>query len=401
MKTDQQNSVNKKVFMSDPTPDRVFGRGFADIIDNWDWDDTIALVENATDSDVRRVLAKARQNKKPLTPEEFAILISDAALNHIEEMASLSRSFTRERFGKTVSLYIPMYVSNACTNKCVYCGFNHDNPFGRTTLTMQQVKAECKAIKKLGPFENILLVSGEYPTICGIDYMEEVLKTCRPYFHNMTIEVQPMRAAEYYRLVDSGLNGVICFQETYHREAYRKYHPKGMKSHFDWRLNGFDRMGEAGLHKIGMGALLGLEDWRGDAVMLARHLRYLQRKYWRTRYSVNFPRMRPSESGFKPKSIIDDNHLALLTFAFRIFDHDVDISYSTREDPKFRDSMATLGVTSMSAGSQTEPGGYASTPEALEQFEVCDDRSPEEVVASIRNLGLEPVWKDWDQTFDV
>lgn len=400
MNSDNINSTEKNIFKTDPTPDKIFGRGFADIIDSWDWDDTVAMVENATEADVSRVLEKARRNKKPLTPDEFAVLISEPALNHLEEMAELSRHFTQERFGKTVSLYIPMYVSNACTNKCVYCGFNHDNPFARTTLTMDQVRAECEAIKKLGPFENILLVSGEYPTKCGIDYMEKVLETCRPYFHNMTIEVQPMRAAEYHRLTKSGLNGVICFQETYHREAYRKYHPKGMKSHFDWRLNGFDRMGEAGLHKIGMGALLGLEDWRGDAVMLARHLRYLQQRYWRTRYSVNFPRMRPSESGFKPKSIIDDRHLALLTFAFRIFDHDVDISYSTREDPVFRNNMAALGVTSMSAGSQTEPGGYASTPDALEQFEVCDNRSPEEVVEAIRKQGLEPVWKDWDQLFD-
>lgn len=173
-----------------------------------------------------------------------------------------------------------------------------------------------------------------------------------------------------------------------------------MKSHFDWRLNGYDRMGEAGLHKIGLGALLGLEDWRGDAVMLARHLRYLQKKYWRSRYSVAFPRMRPSESGFQPKSIIDDRHLALLTFAFRIFDHDVEISYSTREAPEYRDAMLTLGVNSMSAGSKTEPGGYAVSPESLEQFEVCDDRTPEEVAEAIRRQGYEPIWKDWDAIFD-
>lgn len=389
-----------KVKKSDPTKDAIFGHGFADVIDRYDWDETIAAVANATPADVDRVLAKARRNFKPLTPDEFAVLISPAAAPRLEEMAALSRMFTRERFGKTISMYIPMYVSNACTNKCVYCGFNHDNPFTRTTLTMQQVEAECKAIKELGPFENLLIVAGEYPTLCGVDYLEKVLHTCRPYFHNLTIEVQPMRSADYERLTRSGLNGVVCFQETYHREAYRKYHPKGMKSHFDWRLNGFDRMGEAGVHKIGMGALLGLEDWRGDAVMLARHLRYLQRKYWRSRYSVNFPRMCPSESGFQPKSIITDRQLAQLTFAFRIFDHDVDISYSTRETPFFRDNIMTLGVTSMSAGSQTEPGGYASTPDALEQFETTDSRTPEEVAAAIRKGGMDPVWKDWDSVFD-
>lgn len=390
----------EKFFKSDPDRDSVFGHGFADLIDSYDWDETLSIVESASDADVRRVLAKASRNVKPLTPEEFAILISEAADPYLEQMAILSRRFTSERFGKTISMYIPMYVSNECTNKCVYCGFNHDNPFRRTTLTMEQVKKECEAIKKLGPFQNLLIVSGEYPSICGVDYLEKVLRTCRPYFHNLTLEVQPMRARDYYRLVESGLNGVVCFQETYHREAYKQYHPKGMKSHYDWRLNGFDRMGDAELHKIGMGVLLGLEDWRADVVMMARHLRYLQKKYWRSRFSVNFPRMRPSESHFQPKSIISDRQMARLTFAFRIFDHDVDISYSTRETPEYRDNILSLGVTSMSAGSQTDPGGYAAALDSLEQFEVSDSRSPECVAEAIRRAGYDPVWKDWDAVFD-
>lgn len=378
----------------------VFGHGFADIIDNYSWEQTQAAFSAFTEADVRRVLSKARRNRKQLTPEEFMVLISPAAAPFIEEMAQLAQHFTQERFGKTISLYIPMYVSNACTNKCVYCGFNHDNPFSRTTLDMEQVKTECEAIKKLGDFDNLLIVSGEYPSLCGVEYLGKVLDVCRPYFNNMTIEVQPMHTYKYEQLVAHGLNGVVCFQETYHREAYKQYHPQGMKSHYAWRLNGFDRMGAAGVHKIGMGVLIGLEDWRTDITMLARHLRYLQKRYWRTRYSVNFPRMRPSESGYQPKVVISDSELAQLTFAFRIFDHDVDISYSTREAPWFRDAMMTLGVTSMSAGSRTEPGGYASTPEALEQFEVSDDRTPQEVVAAIRSHGYEPVWKDWDAVFD-
>lgn len=385
---------------SDPTPDAIFGHGFADIIGEYDWDETVRLVDSATEADVDRVLAKARRNSQRLTPEDFAMLISPAAASRIEELAALSSRFTGERFGKTISMYIPMYVGNACTNKCVYCGFNHDNPFERTILTMEQIEEECKAIKRLGPFENLLIVSGEYPSLCGVEYLENVLHTCRPYFHNLTIEVQPMRSADYERLTHSGLNGVVCFQETYHREAYRTYHPHGMKSHYDWRLNGYDRMGEAGVHKIGLGALLGLEDWRADTVMMARHLRYLQKKYWKSRYSVNFPRMRPSESGYQPKTVISDRELAMLTFAFRIFDHDVDISYSTREAPWFRDNMMRLGVTSMSAGSKTDPGGYASAPESLEQFEVSDERTPREVEASIRAHGYDPVWKDWDAVFD-
>lgn len=385
---------------SDPSPDAIFGHGFAEVIDMYDWDETIRMVMEASVGDVDRVLSKAGSNKKPLSPEDFAILVSPAASRRIEEMAALSNRFTTERFGKTISLYIPMYVGNACTNKCVYCGFNHDNPYERTVLDMSQVEQECLAIKRLGPFENLLIVAGEYPSLCGVDYMERVIQTCRPHFHNLSIEVQPMRAADYKRLSESGLNGVVCFQETYHKEAYRGYHPKGMKSHFDWRLNGFDRMGEAGIHKIGLGVLLGLENWHADVVMMARHLRYLQKKYWRTRYAVNFPRMRPSESGFQPKCVISDRELAQLTFAFRIFDHDIDISYSTREAPGFRDNMIPLGVTSMSAGSKTDPGGYASAPDSLEQFEVSDERHPKDVETAIRRKGYDPVWKDWDSVFD-
>ena len=376
-----------------------FGHGFSDIVRQWDWDETAAKFDTFTERDVLRVLAKASGGRQ-LTPEEFMVLISPAADSHLEEMARLSRMFTRERFGKTISMYIPLYVSNACTNKCVYCGFNHDNPFTRTTLTMEQVKAECEAIRRLGPFENLLIVSGEFPSLNGADYMEEVFKTCRPYFHNLTLEAMPMKQRDYERLINVGLNGVVCFQETYNYNRYGHYHPRGMKSFYDWRLNGFDRMGRAGVHKIGMGVLIGLEDWRTDITFMARHLRYLQQHYWRTRYSINFPRMCPSETGYQPNVVMTDRQLAQLTFAFRIFDHDADISYSTREKPEFRKNMMQLGVTSMSAGSQTEPGGYASCPDALEQFEVTDHRSPEAVTQSIREGGYDVLCKDWDRIFD-
>ncbi len=394
------NNDKPKVNHANPDADPEDFTGFADVIGQYDRDVSTRLFLESTAADVERVLAVAQANMRALTPEEFMVLISPAAAPYIEDMAALSRRFTQEKFGRTISLYIPMYVSNACSNCCVYCGFNHNNDIDRTILTMPQIEAECKAIRRLGPFENLLIVSGEFPSLCGTEYLAGALRTARPYFHNLTIEVQPMRTSQYRRLVEEGLNGVVCFQETYHREAYKKYHPRGMKSIYEWRLNGIDRMGRAGVHKIGMGVLIGLEDWRTDISMLARHLRYLQKHYWRTRYSVNFPRMCPSESGYQPNVVMSDAELAQLTFAFRIFDHEVDISFSTREKPDFRDNMMTLGVTSLSAGSRTEPGGYVSTPQALEQFEVTDDRTPAEVCASIRAHGYEPVWKDWDAVFD-
>ena len=368
---------------------------FSDEIKRYDWDDTTRAINSKTARDVEIALSKEHLNI-----DDFMALISPAADPYIENMAQLSHKYTMERFGKTISMYIPLYVSNACSNYCVYCGFNHNNPMQRTTLTMEQVKAECEAIRRLGPFENLLIVSGEFPSVNGVDYIEKVLQTARPYFNNLTIEVMPMKENDYYRLTQSGLNGVVCFQETYNETNYKKYHPKGMKSIYEWRLNGYDRMGVAGVHKIGMGVLIGLEDWRTDVTMLARHLQYLRRNHWRTRYSINFPRMCPSEGGYQPKVVMSDKELAQLTFAFRLFDHDVDISYSTRENPAFRANMMRLGVTSMSAGSKTEPGGYATSPDALEQFEVSDDRTPLEVANEIRALGYEAVWKDWDKIFD-
>lgn len=386
--------------MSDPTPDAIFGHGFADLIDNYSWADTLKEIYNTSIEEVDAVLKKASVSDSLLSPEDLGVLLSPAATSRLEEMATLAKEITDRRFGKTVSLYIPMYVGNACTNKCVYCGFNHDNDFSRTILSLEEIENECKSIKNLGPFQNLLIVSGEYPALCGVDYLEKVLDTCRPYFHNLTLEVQPLKSKDYKRLADAGLNGVVCFQETYNKTAYRKYHPRGMKSHFDWRLNGFDRMGEAGLHKIGLGALLGLEDWHGEAVMMGRHLRYLQKKYWRSRFSINFPRLRPSESGFKPNYVVTDRDIVQLACAFRIFDHDIDISFSTRETPHFRNAIIGLGVTSLSAGSKTEPGGYSHPHEALEQFEVSDDRTPGEVENAIRQRGYDPVWKDWDAIFD-
>ncbi len=368
---------------------------FFDEIQQYNWDDTTRCIAAKTARDVEIALGKEH-----LTIDDFMALISPAGAAYIEPMAQLSHRYTMERFGKTISMYIPLYISNACNNHCVYCGFQHNNPIKRTTLTMEQIEAECQAIRRLGPFENLLIVTGEHHIIAGVDYLEQALQTARPYFNNLSIEVMPLKSEEYFRLTQSGLNGVVCFQETYNQTNYKKYHPQGMKSLYDWRLNGYDRMGQAGVHKIGMGVLIGLEDWRTDVTMMARHLRYLRKNYWKTKFSVNFPRMRPSEGHFQPNVVMSDRELAQVTFAFRIFDHDVDISYSTRENPTFRANMMKLGVTSMSAGSKTEPGGYVSTPDALEQFEVSDDRTPAQVAQEIRDLGYEVVWKDWDKSFD-
>lgn len=364
---------------------------FSEELEKYSWEDTTRQIHSKRASDVEQALGK---NNPDI--DDFMALISPAAAKYLEPMAALSQKYTLQRFGKTVSMYIPLYITNSCTNFCVYCGFNHDNPIKRIILTDEEITNELQAIKKLGNFENLLIVTGENPRDAGVEYLERALKLARPLFANLSLEVMPLKTEDYERLAISGLNGVICFQETYNRARYKTYHPKGMKSNFEWRVNGFDRMGQANLHKIGLGVLIGLEDWRTDVTMMARHLRYLQKHYWQTKYSVNFPRMRPSEGHFQPNVIMDDKELAQLIFAFRIFDRDVDISISTRENATFRKHVLPLGVTSVSAGSKTEPGGYYTYPEALKQFQISDERTPDEVAAEIRQLGYEPVWKDWD-----
>ena len=370
---------------------------FSDTLENISWDATTECIAAKTAADVERALGKTQ-----LDVDDFMALISPAAAPYLETMARLSRRYTEARFGRVISMFIPLYLSNACTNSCIYCGFHISNPMPRTVLGEEDIVAEYEAIKRLAPFDNLLIVTGEHPALAGVDYIARALDLAKPYFSNVKIEVMPLSTEDYVRLKDHGLNGVVCFQETYNKARYNIYHPRGMKSKFDWRVNGFDRMGEARLHSVGMGILLGLEaDWRTDATMLAYHLRYLQKHYWRTRYSVNFPRMRPSENGgFQPNVVVSDKEMAQLTFAMRIFDRDVDISYSTRETPHFRNHMATLGVTTMSAESKTEPGGYAH-PErfALEQFSVSDERTAREVETALAQVGRKAVWKDWDEAF--
>lgn len=364
---------------------------FSEELEKYSWEETTRQITSKKAADVEQALGKSH-----LDMDDFMALISPAATKYLEPMAELSRKYTLQRFGKTVSMYIPLYITNSCTNFCVYCGFNHNNPIKRVILTEEEILNELHAIKKLGNFENLLIVTGENPKDAGVDYLEKALQLARPLFANLSIEVMPLKSEEYERLTHSGLHGVVCFQETYNRARYNVYHPKGMKSKFEWRVDGFDRMGQANVHKIGLGVLIGLEDWRTDVTMMARHLRYLQKHYWQTRYSVNFPRMRPSEGHFQPNVVMNDKELAQLIFAFRIFDHDVDISISTRENATFRKHIIPLGATSVSAGSKTEPGGYSTYPQALEQFHISDERTPAEVAAEIQQLGYEPVWKDWD-----
>ncbi|MCJ8165132.1 2-iminoacetate synthase ThiH [Pontibacter sp. E15-1] len=363
---------------------------FNAIFENHNWDEAKQSIYAKTSVDVEQALARPVR-----TLEDFKALISPAAAPYLEQMAALSQQLTQKRFGKTLQLYIPLYLSNECQNICTYCGFSLDNPMPRTTLTKEQILKEVEVIKGYG-YDHVLLVTGEASKTVGMDYFKEVLPLIRPYFSHISMEVQPLDQEEYAQLASLGLNTVLVYQETYHQEDYKKHHPKGKKSNFQYRLETPDRLGQAGIHKIGLGVLIGLEDWRTDSFYTALHLQYLERTYWQTKYSISFPRLRPFSGGLPPKVEMSDRELVQLICAYRIWNEEAELSLSTRESQHFRNNVIKLGITSVSAGSKTDPGGYAGGINALEQFEISDERTPAEIVQMIRHQGYDAIWKDWD-----
>ncbi len=348
-----------------------------------------------------------------------SLLETDVSL---EDLAVRSQQLTRQNFGKTMRLFAPLYVSNECVNNCSYCGFSRDSNILRTTLTVDQVVTEAKHLKALG-FRNILLVAGEHPKFVSEGYLQKCLDALLPMFPTLALEVGPMEDDQYTDLVSHGAEGLIVYQETYERTIYEQLHTAGPKRRFDWRLNCPERAYAGGFRRIGIGALFGLADWRHEAISLAAHLEYLYRHCWKAQFSVAFPRMRPYAGNYEyapdPLKFLPDAELLRLVTAFRITFPQVNIVLSTREPAALRDAMAPLGITHMSAGARTEPGGYTGAgaddlhltvkgrrveidrkvgnEKATEQFQIHDQRSPQEISAMLRAQGIEPVWKDFDQ----
>lgn len=355
--------------------------------------------------------------KSPLM-ERFAGLLEAKGPAQIEAMAKESRMITRRNFGRTMRLFAPLYVSNECVNNCSYCGFSRDNnSILRVTLTVEQVVAEARHLVAQG-FRNILLVAGEHPKFVSDGYLEECIRAIRDFVPTIGIEVGPMEAPEYERMVKAGAEGLVVYQETYDRELYKDMHTAGPKKDFDWRLACPERGYAGGFRRIGVGALFGLSDWRLEALRLAAHLEHLYKHCWKASFTVAFPRLRPAAGGFTPMTDFPDWVLVQTICAYRIIFPEVGIILSTRESAPLRDALAPLGITVMSAGSHTEPGGYtgagnedlhltvkgkrvevaekAETNRAEGQFGIADQRSPQSVAEMLRKQGLDPVWKDWD-----
>ena len=356
--------------------------------------------------DLEQPSASLLDFKRLLEPCEDAVL---------EKRARSSAAITRRYFGRTMRLFAPLYLSNECINTCAYCGFSRDNPILRVTLDVEQMACEASYLAKEG-FRSVLLVAGEHPKFVSNGYLERCVQRLVPLFPSIALEVAPMEKKEYEPLVKAGAEGILVYQETYNRDAYRELHMAGPKKDFDWRLDSLQRAYQAGFRRLGVGVLFGLADWREEATALAAHLFFLQRHCWKAQLSVSLPRLRPAAGNFEPRVSFSDRDCAQLLFALRITFPAIQIVMSTREEASFRDAMASLGVTMMSAGSHTEPGGYTgqgadqlhqtikgkiieqtcNSTNATEQFEISDDRSPAVVAEMLESLGLEPIWKDWD-----
>lgn len=331
--------------------------------------------------------------------DRLAILISPAAENYLEQIAQFAHQLTLQRFGRTVRLYAPLYLSNFCVNDCVYCGFNRSHKFPRIRLIVEQALAEADIIAKEG-FRDLLLVSSEDRDSISIDYLCELAAKLRPKFSSISVEIYQMTSEEYAKLFAAGIEGVTLYQETYDREVYRKYHPAGPKADYDNRLSAPDAIAQAGMRETGIGALLGLFDWRIETLALAEHAHYLMKRYWQSHISFSFPRLRPAKDvDWEQFKLLSDKNLVQMILALRLCFADAGLTISTREPADLRDRLVKMGITKMSAGSKTNPGGYSKTTGSVEQFEIDDKRTPAQIADMLKSAGLEPVWKDWDTGF--
>jgi len=324
-----------------------------------------------------------------------AMLLSPAASTIIEELAQTAHRLTVERFGKTIALFAPLYLSNDCVCTCTYCGFSIGLDIKRRTLRIDEVMREARALGSKG-FRNILLVSSEHPKYVNAGYLAQCVSEVKRVAHYVALEVAAADETEYEAYVNAGCDGVVLYQETYDPQVYAQHHLGGPKKKFDWRMGALERAAHAGVRHLGAGALLGLADWRFEGLALLQHARYLQRHAWRSQVNVSFPRINSAAGGFSPQHPVSDADLVQLVCALRIGLPSAGIVLSTRENAKLRDHLLRLGITHMSAGSSTEPGGYSEPGSAGEQFHLEDTRTPQQVAHRLVELGYDAVFKDWE-----
>lgn len=356
--------------------------------------DFSSYINSVNEEDIEHTL-----NKDSIDAYGFLNLLSPAALKYLEPMAVKSRKITLQYFGRVISLYLPIYVSNFCTNQCVYCGFNVKNKIKRVILTHDEIEKEAKEIAKSG-IKHILLLTGEAPEVTPRSYLKEAVAILKKYFSSIAIEIFPLDFEEYSELQSVGVDGLTIYQETYDEEIYKQVHLAGKKRNYRYRLDTPERGAKAGFRSINIGALFGLGPIVKEAFLSALHAKYLEDNYLDAEISLSIPRMNNAEGSYKPKEILDDKRFLQILLAYRIFLPRVGINISTRERAEFRDKLIGLGVTKFSAGSKTRVGGYAvnndNKSQFVPQFEISDNRSVSEVVEAIKKNGYQPIYKDWE-----
>lgn len=359
----------------------------------YQWDQIESAISRKTAQDVRQALRAPARNF-----DDLLALLSPAATGFLEDMALAAHTLTVQRFGRTIQMFAPVYISSECTNSCIYCGFNRHNRISRATLSVEEVEKEVTFLHGQG-FRHVLLLTGESPNHVPVEYLIHIARKLQPLLASISIEIYPLATDDYRRLIENGVDGLTVYQETYHKKQYAEVHPAGPKRNYRWRLETPDRGGQAGFRRLNIGVLLGLSDWRVDGAFLGLHAAYLARRYWQSHVSVSFPRLKPAAGGFHPPFPVNDAHMVQLMCALRLWMPDAGLILSTREPASLRENLLPLGITQMSAGSKTAPGGYAAKEKVEGQFEISDLRSPQEVVCMITSHGYEPVWKDWDASF--
>lgn len=332
--------------------------------------------------------------KNRLTAMDFLSLLSIHAEPFLEEMAQKAHQLTLNHFGRVIQFFTPMYLSNFCSNQCVYCGFNAKNAIQRKQLTLEEVEREAEVISRTG-LKHILILTGEDPGHGSLEYLEACLSILKTYFTSIAIEIYALSEEGYARLAKAGVDSLTIYQETYDETLYETLHPKGPKRDYRFRIDAPERGLKARFRSVGIGALLGLADWRKDIFYTALHADYLETHYPDAEISISLPRLRPHEGCYQPASLVEDAHIVQMMTALRLFLPRVGITISTRESAAFRDNILRLGVTKMSAGSTTAVGGHTQETNHTGQFEISDQRSVEEMTRSIKQLGYQPVFKDW------
>jgi 2-iminoacetate synthase len=361
------------------------------------WLNPAALVDSAWQANSHQIRQAILADEPG--PREFARMCSPKAQEHLELMAQRAQLITRRHFGRTTTLYAPLYLSNYCSGGCLYCGFASDRKEERCLLSQDEMRAEMEAMKAMG-LEEILLLTGERMPQADLDYLETAVRIAAEYFSSITIEVFPMEEHEYRRLADAGCTGVTLYQESYDAEVYKKMHRWGPKRDYTARLDAPSRALQGGLRTAGLGALLGLAEPTGEMIALYQHARHLLRTFWQAGVTLSFPRIRPQTGGFQPDFPVSETMLAQYIFAFRIALPDVPLVLSTRESAATRDGLAGLGISKMSVASKTTVGGYSNDNDhGSEQFAISDNRDIPTFSAMLRAKGLVPIFKNWDAAY--